>query len=103
MDYYGSIVKSQGEINHELIERFKDMCYESYIKKLISNLRRDNIIKREYSISGWNVFHGEELCSIIFRIIYDESNKAEKRIKFLYCYNQLFDELNICRMICDKI
>ena len=32
-----------------------------------------------------------------------ELQKANKRIKFVYCYNQFFDDNDLCREICDKL
>jgi hypothetical protein len=103
MDYYGSIIKTEKEIDSELIQRFRDYCNESFIKKIISELRREQILHENYSVAGWMVFHSKPIYDIILIKINYELQKANKRIKLLYCYNQLFDELNICRMICDKI
>jgi hypothetical protein len=102
MDYYGSIIRSEKEIDNELIQRFKDRCYESHMKKIISDLRKENILQKEYSVSGWKVFHGKTVCDIIEKKI--KKLKSEQRLKFLYIYNHNeYDEINICKMICDKI
>ena len=102
MDYYGSIIKSEKEIDNELIKRFKDRCYEYHMKKIISDLRKENILHKEYSVSGWLTFHGKPICDIIEQKI--KKLKSEQRLKFLYIYNQKeYDEINICKMICDRI
>lgn len=101
MDYFGSIVKNESEIDSELLARFKDCYNERFLKKIISDLRKEQILLKEYSVSGWNVFHGKTICGIIQSKI--DFQKTEQRIKFLHCYNQLFDEPEICKMICDKI
>ena len=102
MDYYGSIIKSESDINSELIQRFKDRCYETHMKKIISDLRKENILHKEYSVSGWNRFHGKPICDIIDKKL--KKLKSEQRMKFLYIYNKKnYDEINICKMICDKI
>ena len=103
LDYYGSVIKSETEIDSEIIQRFRDRCYESYIKKIISDLRRENILQKEYSVSGWNVFHGRTVYDIILIKINYELQKANWRIKLLYCYNKLFNDIDVCKMICDKI
>jgi hypothetical protein len=105
MDYYGSIVKGEYEIDSELIQRFRDRCHESLIKKLIRDLRKEQVLLKEYSVSGWMVFHGKTIYGIISIELDSALKKAEQRIKLLYCYNQLFNEheIEICRMICDKI
>lgn len=102
MDYYGSVIKSEKEIDNELIKRFKVRCYEYHMKKIIRDLRKENILHKEYSVSGWLTFHGKPICDIIEQKI--KKLKSEQRLKFLYIYNQgEYDEINICKMICNRI
>ena len=103
LDYYGSIIKSEPEIDSELIQRFRDKCHESYMKQIISDLRNEGILHKEYSVSGWMVFHGKTVCEIIEKTINYRKQKSEKKIKFLYCFNQLFNDIDVCQIICDKI
>tara|TARA_B100000900_G_scaffold14771_2_gene11817 strand:- start:4340 stop:4654 length:315 start_codon:yes stop_codon:yes gene_type:complete len=103
LDYYGSIVKSEQEIDKELIETFKDRCYESYMKKIISDLRREEVLRKEYSVSGWMVFDSKIIYDIIKSQLNNELNKSEKKLKLTYCYNILFSDKDVCKMICDKI
>lgn len=103
MDYYGSIIRSEKEIDNELIQRFKDRCYESHMKKFISDLRRENILHKEYSFSGWLTFHGKTVCDIIENKILVQKDKNYQKLKFTYCYNQLFNDTDVCKMICDRV
>jgi hypothetical protein len=103
LDYYGSIIKSEEEIDKELIHSFRDRCYESYMKKIISDLRSEEVLQKEYSFSGWMVFHGKTIHEIIEKTINYQKQKSEKKIKFLYCFNKLFDDTDVCQMICDSI
>jgi len=103
LDYYGSITKSEQEIDRELIQKFKDTCHESYMKKIISDLRRENILHKEYSFSGWLTFHGKTVCDIIENKILVQKDKNYQKLKFTYCYNQLFNDTDVCKMICDRI
>ena len=103
LDYYGSIIKSEEEIDKELIQSFRDRCYESYMKRIISDLRSEEVLQKEYSFSGWMVFHGKTIHEIIEKTINYQKQKSEKRIKFLYCFNKLFDDTDVCQMICDSI
>ena len=103
LDYYGSIIKSEEEIDKELIRSFRDRCYESYMKKIISDLRKEEVLQKEYSVSGWLTFHGKTIHEIIEKTINYQKQKSEKRIKFLYCFNKLFNDTDVCKMICDKI
>lgn len=103
MDYYGSIIKSEQEIDSELIQRFKDRCQEGFMKQIISDLRRENILNKEYSVSGWLTFHGKTVCDIIENKIIVQKDKNKQKLKFTYCYNQLFSDTDVCKMICDRI
>jgi hypothetical protein len=103
LDYMGSIIKSEEEIDKELIQVFRNRCYESYMKKVIYDLRKEKVLHKEYSYSGWMVFHGKTIYEIIEKTINYQKQKNEKKIKLLYCYNQLFNDRDVLRLICDKI
>ena len=103
LDYYGSIVKSKQEIDRELFQKFKDRCHESYMKKIVSELRKENILNDEYSHSGWMVFHVKTIHDIIKNKIIVQTDKNKQKLKFTYCYNQFHKDSDICRMICDRI
>ena len=103
LDYYGSIVKSEDDINSEIIQCFRDRCYESYMKKMINNLRKEEVLQKEYSVSGWMVFHRKTILDMINIQLNHGLQKANKRIKFVYCYNQLFNDNDVCKEICDKL
>jgi len=103
LDYYGSIIKRENEVDTELITRFSEKCYESYIEKIIADLRKEDILHKEYSVSGWMVFHGKAIHEIIEKTINYQKQKNEKKVKFLYCYNLLFDDHDLGKLICDKI
>lgn len=103
MDYYGSVIKSEQEIDNELIQKFRDRCYESYMKKIISDLRKENILSKEYSYSGWMVFHGKPICDIVKNKLIFQKDKNNQKLKFTYCFNKLFNDTDVCKMICDKI
>ena len=103
LDYYGSIIKREPEIDTELISRYTEKCYESYIEKIISDLRKEDVLQKEYSVSGWMVFHGKLIHDIIEKTMNYQKQKNEKKVKFLYCYNQLCNDQDLGRLICDKI
>jgi hypothetical protein len=103
LDYYGSIIKQENEVDTELISKFRERCYESYLEKIISDLRKEGVLQKEYSVSGWMVFHGKAIHEIILKTINYQKQKNEKKIKFLYCYHQLFDDQDLGRLICDRI
>ena len=65
LDYYGSIIKSKEEIDHELISFFQSHSNESYLKQIIYNLRKEETLANEYSVSGWLVFYRENIYKMI--------------------------------------
>lgn len=103
LDYYGSIIKREPEIDTELISRYSDKCHESYLEKIIADLRKEDVLHKEYSVSGWMVFHVKMIHEIIEKTMNTQKQKNEKKVKFLYCYNQLCNDQDLGRLICDKI
>ena len=103
LDYYGSIIKSESEVDDGIITTFRNMCHESYLRTIIKRLREEEIIMKEYSVSGWMVFHSRNIFKIITIEINYKKQKGEKKIKLLYCYNQLFKDQDVCRKICDYL
>lgn len=103
LDYYGSITKPNEEIDKELIESFKNKCYESYIKNLILKLRQQGVFFKEYSVSGWYMLHRNTITDIINTKLNHKKLKSEKKLKFVYCYTILFNDYDICRSICDEL
>ena len=103
LDYYGSIVKRENEVDTELISSFRDKCHESYLEKIIADLRKEGVLRKEYSVSGWMVFGGKLIHEIIEKTMNYQKQKNEKKVKFLYCYNRLFNDQDLGRLICDPI
>ena len=104
LDYYGSIILKEKEIDNFIIQDFKQKANESYIHKIINNLRINETLANEYSVSGWNMFFKKEIYNIILITINHQKSKNEKKLKFLYCYNQSkFYNNDISNLICDKI
>jgi hypothetical protein len=103
LDYYGSIIKRENEIDTELISRFRERCHESYLEEIISALRKEDVLHKEYSVSGWMVFHGKIIHDIIEKTMNYQKQKNEKKIKFLYCYNQLHNDHDIGKLICESM
>jgi hypothetical protein len=40
----------------QFISELIQYCNENYIQKILDDLRKENILAKEYSISGWNMF-----------------------------------------------
>ena len=85
LDYFGSIEKSNTEIDNELIHIFKSRTDKMTIETIINELRKEKVMSMSYSVSGWNMFARKQLCDIISdeldRILY----KNEQKLKTVYC------------------
>ena len=55
LDYYGSIVKDNNQIDIEMIQYFKEYN-EDHILKIVNELRRVGTLPLENSVSGWSIF-----------------------------------------------
>ena len=94
LDYYGSITNSFDEIDSELINHFKNKANQSYIKEIIKNLKKENIILNSYSISGWNMFHKSNILLTIDEKILIKTKKNNQKLKTVYCLqNYLNDDI----------
>tara|TARA_Y100001958_G_C21166103_1_gene498914 strand:- start:205 stop:546 length:342 start_codon:yes stop_codon:yes gene_type:complete len=90
LDYYGSIVKCNEEIDTELISKFINQCNEDYIQQIIKELRRDDVLFRNYSVSGWNVFGRKQITLIIQIKLNHIKDKNEKKLKTYFCLDKYF-------------
>tara|TARA_B100000900_G_C20544116_1_gene701777 strand:- start:1062 stop:1370 length:309 start_codon:yes stop_codon:yes gene_type:complete len=85
LDYFGSIEKSNTDIDNELIHIFKSRTDELTIETIINELRKEKVMSMSYSVSGWIMFARKQLCDIISdeldRILY----KNEQKLKTVYC------------------
>ena len=103
LDYYGSIIKSKKEIDYELIQFFLSHSNESYLKQIIHNLRKEENLANEYSVSGWLVFYRENIYKMITIQLNHQKQKNYQKLKFTYCFYLLFNDIDICSLICEKI
>ena len=103
LDYYGSIIKSKKEIDYELIQFFLSHSNESYLKQIIHNLRKEENLANEYSVSGWFVFYRENIHKMILIQLNHQKQKNYQKLKFTYCFHLLFNDIDVCSLICDKI
>ena len=94
LDYYGSIVKDNAEIDRELINYFmkntrhRDVPRDIF-QQLIYDLRETHIIKEAYSITGWMMYGGQEaivnLTKALLKREEEQRKLAIKRFTFAYC------------------
>jgi len=79
LDYYGSIEKNVEEIDHELIQIFRDYN-KTYITEIIRELRNDNQIQNVYSVSGWMIFHRQGVINLIDNRIKIDTEISHKKL-----------------------
>jgi hypothetical protein len=102
LDYYGSIMKTDTEIDTELISRFRDYN-ENYIERIINDLRREKILTSGHSVSGWMVFVGKYTVDKMKSIIAEQTRLNKQKLEFMKYIidNNINNDLAI--LICEKI
>tara|TARA_X000000950_G_C13909914_1_gene658569 strand:+ start:3198 stop:3506 length:309 start_codon:yes stop_codon:yes gene_type:complete len=85
LDYYGSIEKSNTDIDNELIHIFKSRADKLTIEKLLIDLRKEKVISMSYSVTGWNMFAKKQIYDIISYELDSMLCKNEKKLKTVYC------------------
>ena len=104
LDYYGSIMKTDKDIDTELISRFQEYN-ENYIECIINELRRKEILPHgpSISISGWLIFVGSYTIHRIQRIITEQTILNKQKLEFMkYIVKNNIDN-DIASLICEKI
>ena len=84
-DYLGDIQIDRESIHYDLTRRFNTSYSEKYINDLIVFLYEYKILANKYSISGWNVFHGEIIVDYMKRYILRDCENNRKKRCFLWC------------------
>ena len=102
LDYFGSIQKSDQEIDTELISRFREYN-ENYIERIINDLRREQILTSGHSVSGWMIFVGKYTVDKMKKIISDQTRLNKQKLEFMKYVVQNDIDNDIAREICDKI
>tara|TARA_B100000900_G_C20571274_1_gene713336 strand:- start:1363 stop:1725 length:363 start_codon:yes stop_codon:yes gene_type:complete len=96
LDYYGSIIKSNKEIDTEIINKYKNECNIEYIKRVIYDLRKEDVIMERYSISGWNSLSYKKIIfEAITKKINYQKQMNELKLKSVYCLRKFFELNNI--------
>ena len=103
LDYYGSIIKDDKEIDRELIQYFINYN-EDHILKIINELRKVRTLPRGNSVSGWSIFVRQHIIRDIKMIIEKETLMAKQRLSFMKLYES-FDnsDYDIPQLICNRI
>jgi len=102
LDYYGSFVKPDEEIDRELISYFKDYN-KSYILKIINELRKSNILTPNTSVTGWQILVGKFIIKEMKNIIENETLQAKQRLEFMKYCDSIRLVGDVAELICQKI
>lgn len=85
LDYYGSIIKCNEQIDTELIQYFRNYN-QNHILSIINKLRDDKILPTDNSVSGWNIFVRQFIIKEIIKILNNETLISQKKLQFAkYC------------------
>ena len=98
MDYYGSIVKDNNQIDAEIIQYFKEYN-EDHILRIVNELRRVGTLPLDNSITGWMIFVKKFIIWEIKSILSKETHLAKQRLEFM----KLCDSINLPSDISEKI
>jgi len=103
LDYLGSIIKDNNQIDNELVQHFKGYN-EGHILGIINELRRVGTLPRDNSISGWSIFVRHYIIGEIRHIIEKETILAKQKLAFMKFYESLGNYDNdIPRLISNQI
>tara|TARA_Y100001958_G_C20656578_1_gene182182 strand:+ start:109 stop:453 length:345 start_codon:yes stop_codon:yes gene_type:complete len=102
LDYFGSVMKSDQEIDTELISRFRDYN-ESYIESIINELRLKRILTSGHSVCGWMVFVGKYTVNKIKSIIAEQTRLNKQKLEFMKYVKEHNIDNDVAFMICEKI
>ena len=88
LDYLGSILKDDNQIDQELVQHFKSYN-EGHILGIINELRRVGTLTSGNSISGWNIFVRHYIIDEIKNILEKETLLAKQKLAFMKFYESL--------------
>ena len=94
LDYYGSVIKQQSEIDSELVAYFQrddPSMSDTYLRETIARLRATSTIKPEYSVTGWYMYGGQEAILQIRKQLAKDHATCEKKLAWMYVMNQTLD------------
>ena len=103
LDYLGSILKDENQIDQELVQHF-ERYNEDHILGIINKLRRVGTLPKENSISGWNIFVRHYIIEEIVNILEKETLLAKQKLAFMKFYESLGNsDYDIPRLIGARI
>jgi len=98
LDYFGSVTINQQDAIERIIIAYQNKIDENSLKSIIKKLVENEIIKKEYSITGWNMYVGKEL----YRIIDNEIKIINQEKKLAFAFLDIIP-IDIIENICSYI
>ena len=83
LDYYGSIKIPKKRIYSEMISYFKDYK-KDYIHSILDLFIKEGIFFKDYSYSGYQMFHRNTIIDRINEKIQNDYNRNYRKLKFIY-------------------
>ena len=102
LDYYGSIVKDNNQIDIEMIQYFKEYN-QDHILRIVNELRRVGTLPLENSVSGWMIFVRKFIIDEIKEILSKETHLAKQRLEFMKLCDSINFPSDISHKICESI
>lgn len=102
LDYLGSVIKSDEQIDAELITYFREYD-KGFIENIINDLRRENILPINNSVSGWMIFVRKFTINKIKEIISEKTRLNKQKLEFMKYINKNNIDNDIAQNICDMI
>ena len=102
LDYLGSVIKSDEEIDNELISYFREYD-KDFIENIINDLRRENILPLNNSVSGWMIFVRKFTINKIKEIISEKTRLNKQKLEFMKYIDKNNIDNDIAQNICDMI
>ena len=94
LDYYGSILMDDKDIDKDILQIFKQY-QEKYIQTLVYKLRIDGILPSENSVSGYQIFVRSFIIENIKHDIEKLKLKNSKKLIFTHSYLKKFNDYDV--------
>lgn len=102
LDYYGSIIQDNNQIDRDLIQCFRDYN-KDHILEIINELRRVGTLPIDNSVSGWMVFVRKFIIDEIKSILTKETHLAKQRLELVKYSDSVNLPSDISQKICECI
>lgn len=106
LDYYGSITIDKNDVIKNIIKQYNNKYNNDYIINILEYLYSKRLLEKEYSISGWNMFHCLTTIKHINDYILLDTLNRKKIVALMFQLinsSDLAFEPNIYKNICDNV